>query len=244
MKQLKLLVATLAMGVSMSANAETGWIGQGEAGINFASGNSESENANIGLNFANIGKIYENEFGFDYIKSSNDDVDSAESLAAKYRLKRKLSERHYLFGLASYLDDDFDGFTEQVSVAAGYGYKLFTPDPLAWDIGIGVGYRDTSELFIQEDGSELEGEDVSGATLVLFSDYTFKISKSTDFVNKFIAEIGSDNTYIESDSALVVGINNAFALKLGVLVRHNTDPAEGADDTDTFTSANLVYNFK
>ncbi len=251
MKQLKLLVAILAMGASVTAHAETeteteekGWSGQGEAGINFSSGNTDSENANAGLNFKYIGDAWEHEFGFRYFKSSNDDIDSAESIGADYRLKRNLSERHFLFGFVSFLDDEFDGFTEQTSVGVGYGYRLVKTEPLTWDVGAGIGYRDTSELFLQEDGTELEGEDLGSATLTLFSDYTLKLSKNTDFVNKFVAEIGSDNTFVESDSALLVGINNAFALKLGILFRHNTDPAEGSDETDTFTSANLVYNFK
>jgi len=245
MKQLKILCAALAMSASVAAHAgETGWSGQGEAGINFASGNTESENANIGLKFKHIGKAWESDLGFNYFLSSDDDVDSAESLSADYIGKRNLSERHFLFGLASYLDDEFDGFTEQASVGFGYGYRLSLPDPLTWNVGVGIGYRDTSELFIQEDGSEVEGDDLSGETFILFSESTFKLSPSADFINTFIAEIGSENTYIESDSALVVGINNAFALKLGILFRHNTDPAEGSDDTDTITSANVVYNFK
>jgi len=38
-------------------------------------------------------------------------------------------------------------------------------------------------------------------------------------------------------------MNEVFSLKAGVIIRHNTDPALGADDTDTITSLNLVYNF-
>lgn len=250
MKQIKLLCAALAISASLATHAEEatqakpGWSGQGEAGINFSTGNTDSENANIGLKFKYIGKSWENDFSLGYFLSSSDGVDSAQSLSADYLAKRNLSERRFLFGFLSYLDDDFDGFTEQASVGVGYGYRLSLAEPLTWSVGAGLGYRDTSELFIQDDGTEIEGDDLGSATIILFSDSTLKLSSNTDLVNKFIAEIGSENTFIESDSALVVGINNAFALKLGILFRHNTDPAEGSDDTDTITSANLVYNFK
>ena len=38
-------------------------------------------------------------------------------------------------------------------------------------------------------------------------------------------------------------MNDRFSLKAGLLVRYNSDPALGADNTDTITSFNLVYNF-
>ena len=45
-------------------------------------------------------------------------------------------------------------------------------------------------------------------------------------------------------SQQVVSINDRLALKIGLNIRHNTDVTGLADDTDTLTTANLVYNFK
>ncbi len=239
----KSFLALISLSLSMSAGAQE-WTGQGEAGLIKASGNTDSENYNIGLNFKNDAEILSHEIDLSLYQASSDNVDSAESVAAAYTLKYNLTDRSYLFGSLSYLDDEFDGFTEQTSAALGYGYKLIDTEPHAWDVGIGVGYRDTSELIKLDDGSELEGMDLSGATLVLRSDYRNQLTDNTQFVDKFVAEIGSDNTFVENDAALVVSMNEKFALKAGVLVRHNTDPAPGADDTDTITSVNLVYNFK
>ena len=238
----KIILVALSMGISVSAFAE-GWKGQGEAGLIVSSGNTDSENANVGLKFTKEGEVWIHEFGLGLYQASNNDIDSAESFNADYTIKRDLSERRFIFGALSYLDDDFDGFTEQASAAVGYGYRLFNSEPRAWDVAIGVGYRDTSELTLLEDGTELEGEDLSGATLVLRSDFRNKLTSNTEFLSNFIAEIGSDNTFVESDTAIVVSMSEAFALKAGILFRHNTDPAPDADDTDTITSVNLVYNF-
>lgn len=242
MKTSKIILLTAAMGASLAANAE-GWKGQGEAGIVVSSGNTDSENANVGLGFVNEGEVWTHELGFGLYRASNNDIDSAESFNADYTIKRDLSERRFIFGTLSYLDDEFDGFTEQTSISVGYGYRVYETEPRGWEVGIGVGYRDTSELTLLDDGTEIEGEDLSGATLVLRSAYRHKLTANTEFQNKFVAEIGSDNTFLESDSALLVAMNEAFSLKAGVLLRHNTDPAPGADDTDTITSVNLVYNF-
>lgn len=226
-----------------TAQAEQ-WSGQGEAGLIKASGNTESENYNVGLSFKKAGDKVTQKVGLNVLQASNNDVDSADSLNANYTAEYSLSERSYAFGSLSYLDDDFDGFTEQSSVSFGYGYKVILSDKVAWDLGAGVGYRDTSELIKLADGSEQEGKDLSGATFVIKSDYVNQLTSNTQFIDTFVAEIGSDNTFIENDASLVVAMNEKFSLKAGILMRHNTDPAPGADDTDTISSINLVYNFK
>lgn len=241
MNKSKILAVAITMGLSLSAQA--GWKGQGEAGIIVASGNTDTENVNVGLGFTNEGEVWTHELNFDIYQASNDDIDTAESLSIKYGIKRDLSERRFIFGSLSYLDDDFDGFTEQSSAALGYGYRIYDTEPTGWAVGAGVGYRDTSQLTLLEDGTELEGEDVSGATLVLFSNYRHRLTGNTEFLADFLAEIGSDNTFVETDTSLLVSMSEKFSLKAGILFRHNTDPAPEADDTDTISSLNLVYNF-
>lgn len=238
-----LLCAAMGLAANTTVNAK-GWTGQGEAGLIKASGNTDSENFNIGLGFKNEGEIITHEIDFNLYQASADNVDSAETLGAAYRLKYALTDRSYLFGALSYLDDDFDGFTEQSSISAGYGYKLIVTDPTGWDVSAGIGYRDTSELSILDDGSEFEGDDLSSATFVIRSDFRHQLTSNTQFLDTFLAEIGADNTYAENDAALIVSMNDKFSLKAGFLVRHNTDPAPGSDETDTITSINLVYNFQ
>jgi putative salt-induced outer membrane protein len=241
-KQICILISCGGLFFAASSNAQE-WSGQGEAGLLKSSGNTDSENFNVGLAFKKEGDLWSHDVGFKYFKNSSDGVDSADSLSADYTAKRTLTERRYLFAGLSYLDDSFDGFTEQASVSFGYGYKVFDTEPLGWDVGIGVGYRDTSELIKLDGGIEQEGKDLSGATLVLLSDYHNQLTSNTKFTDNFRAELSSDNSFIENDAALIVSMNEKFALKAGLLIRHNTDPAPGADDTDTITSFNLLYNF-
>ena len=238
----KLLTLAVSLCLSNAAFAE-GWKGQGEAGFVKASGNTENENINVGLKFSKQGEVWTNEIALLALKASNNNVDSAESLSADYKLKRELSERSNVFFNVNYIDDDFDGFTEQVGLSVGYGYKVFNTEPVTWELGAGVGYRDTSELLQLADGSRIEGEDLSGATFVLRSNYSNQLTENTQFIDTFKADIGSDNTFIENEAALLVSMNEKFALKAGIIIRHNTDPAAGFDDTDTISSVSLVDNF-
>ncbi len=238
----KLLILLTSLCLSTTVSAE-GWKGQGEAGFVKASGNTDSENLNVGLKFSKVGAVWTNEIAFAAFQSSNDDIDSADSLSADYKLKRELTERSNVFFNLNYLDDDFDGFTEQVGVAVGYGYKVIDSEPVAWEVGAGIGYRDTSELLLLDDGSRVEGEDLSGAAFVIRSDYRNQLTANTQFIDTFKADLGSDNTFFENEAALLVSMNEKFALKAAVITRHNTDPADGFDETDTITSLSLVYNF-
>ena len=250
MKTKLLLSAIIAtsFATNVNAEAEEGWKGQGEAGFVTTSGNTDSDSLNLGLKFEKSGKVWDHEIGLAAYQASQEGIDTAENFSANYTLKRNLTERSNIFFNLGYLDDDFDGFTEQWSAAVGYGYKVFNGESVKWETGAGVGYRDTTQVEVQRDEfgdivEEIEGDDVSGATFVLRSDFEAKISETTKFVDNFKAEIGSDNTYVENDAALFVAINQSFSLKLGYLVRYNSDPADDADDTDTITSLNLVYGF-
>ena len=240
-----LLMAFTFLGVSLTPSLVSAqeWKGQGEVGLVKSSGNTDSENFNVGLEFSKKTEVWRHEIGAKYFKSSSNGIDSADSFSADYIAKRALNERSFLFAELGYLDDSFDGFTEQSSASIGYGYKVFDTEPMAWEVGVGVGYRDTNQLIKLDDGSELEGKDVSGATFVLHSAYRNQITANTAFIDKFKAEIGSDNSFFENEAALMVSMSEKFALKAGLLIRHNTDPAPGADDTDTLSSMNLIYHF-
>ena len=236
------LLSAITLTTSFTVNAAD-WQGQGEVGLVKTSGNTESENFNVGLDFKKELKAWRHEFGVAFYQASADDQRSANSIAADYTAKYSISDRRYLFSSISYLDDDFDGFTEQSSASLGYGYHVIKSKPTAWEVGIGIGYRDTSEFIKQPDGSRIEGKDLSGGTLVLRSDYRHQLTSNTQFSDKFTAEIGADNSFIENNASLSVAMNEKFALKAGLRIRHNTDPAPGADQTDTISSINLVYNF-
>lgn len=55
-------------------------------------------------------------------------------------------------------------------------------------------------------------------------------------------ESGSTNTRINIDAAVKVAINDRFALRFGVQVRHNTDTPVGTEEMDTTTTASVVYS--
>ena len=194
------------------------WKGRAEAGFISASGNTESDTLNVGLRFKHNATAWSHDIALNAYKASNATVDSANNVKAEYTLKRDLTERSNLFASLSYLDDDFDGFTEQSSASFGYGYKVIDTESKAWEVAAGVGYRDTKELQRRADGRDVIGKELSNTTVVLRSDYRQQLTTNTEFVDAFRAEVGSENTFVENDLALVVSMNERFALKAGFIV--------------------------
>lgn len=229
----------------VSAKEPLGWSGQGEAGFQKASGNTESETLNLGLAFLWTNNDWSNEFDISVYRASNNELDSANSVAADYLLKRQLSSRSNLFFSLNYLDDEFDGFSEQTSASIGYGYKVFDSETLAWETSVGVGYRDAEQIIRPAPMSmdAISFVDVGGATGVLRSALKYQVTDNTKFKWNVKSELGSDNTFLQSDAALLVSMNSRFSLKAELIVRHNTDPAPMLDQTDTLTLLSLVYNF-
>lgn len=229
----------LSAGQSFAAE----WSGSGEAGLTKASGNTENENFNIGLTLGADSNNWHHDIAFKFFRAEAAGLTSADNISLDYIAKRDLTERSYLWASAGFLDDDFDGFTEQTSIGVGYGYHVFKTERRDWEVGVGIGYRDTAESIFQADGSQIDGKGLSSATGILRSNFRQKLTDNTEFFDTFKAEIGSENTFIENDASLLVAMNDKFSLKAGLLYRNNSDPAPGADDTDTITSLNLVYNF-
>jgi putative salt-induced outer membrane protein len=80
--------------------------------------------------------------------------------------------------------------------------------------------------------------------LRFLADDSWQVFESTLWTNRLLIESGSDNTFTQFNTALAVAMNTKLSLKLGFEIRNNSDlPPGNAENTDTITTANLVYNF-
>lgn len=248
----KSLIVTMSFLVCGVANAHEekpdnpeGWKGKGEAGFLVNSGNTDSTNINVGLGFEKKSGVWGQEIFLGLINNEADNVDTADSKKLDYLLKRDINAKSYLFAGFNYLDDAFDGLTDQTAVSVGYGYRVIDSDRVKFELGIGVGYRDTADAILDADGIETNGEglDKSGETLVGLLKYSNKLSANTEFYDNLRIEPGSENTFIDNEMGLLVNMSSAYALKASISTRRNSDPAPGSKATDTTSSLSLVYNF-
>ena len=215
---------------------DTSWKGVGELGFVSTSGNTDTQTLNLALEFTKETLDWRYTLGATALSSSKDGSKDAERYTAVAQVDRKLSEKSYIFGVYRYDADKFGAYDPQQSIAAGYGRQLMKSEKHELNGEIGVGYKKLKSASTGVTNSEMIGR--------FMLDDVWTITPSTAWHNRLLVELGSDNTFTQFNTGLVVSMSERFALKLGWEYRHNSDiPVGVLDKTDTTTTANLVYNF-
>ncbi len=215
---------------------DTSWNGVGEFGFVSTSGNTDTQSLNLRLEFIKETEKWRYRLGGTALSSSKDGDKDAERYTAEGQVNRKLNEKSYIFGVYRYDADKFGAYDPQQSITAGYGRRLMKSEKHELNGEVGVGYKKSKTAGTGETSDEMIGR--------FLLDDIWSITPSTVWNNRLLVEAGSDNTFTQFNTGLVVSMSERFALKLGWEYRHNTEiPVGVLDKTDTTTTANLVYKF-
>jgi putative salt-induced outer membrane protein len=227
--------------------AQAQWTGKAELGVMLADGNTESKSANTKFDLAHEGAKWKNNFSFAAQYGENAEFQTAERYEARYQADWKITDRFaWFFGLRGE-QDRFSGFAYQATVSTGATYKFVDSPTTKFDGSIGAGYkRFQPQILIKTDAGEvlarIKGESDADPVATLGSNFEHSFTESTKITNKFLAELGSDNTSVQDDIALQVSMSDVLALAVGIGVRYNSDPPPLSEDVDTLTTVNIVYN--
>ena len=237
-------VAALVIGLAVSQfavaqqapAANTGWSGSGNFGLVKTTGNTQTESLILGLKFIREQDKWRHRAAANALSADDKGVTTAQRYGFEWQSDYKLDDKSWILGAFRYESDEFSAYDNQQTLTLGYGRNLIdnAVNKLAGEIGIG--YRD----------SELAATGISNSEAIFRGvlDYTHQLTDNSEFTNRLLVESGSDNTFIQNLAGLSVSMNDKFALKIGFEYRNNSDVPPGVDDTDTITSANLVYKFQ
>ena len=230
------ILAGIALAFAAVAVAQADpWKGKGEAGIVFASGNTDSQNANVKLAMSKEIERWKHALDMSYFRSKSDGVESANRFVGGWQSDYKLNERSFAFGALHYERDQYSGFDYQASASTGLGYKFYDTDKIKLSAQAGLGYRQLKD--------NVSGETSGNVVFVAGMNYENAITATTKIIDKFHAESGSDNTLLSNYLGVEVKMSDKLALAAGYDVRQNTKPPAGKKKTDTVTTLNLVYAF-
>jgi putative salt-induced outer membrane protein len=73
--------------------------------------------------------------------------------------------------------------------------------------------------------------------------YKWLLSETAEFRQDLTTEAGSDNTYVESVTAISAKLLGDLALVASYTIKHNTDVPALTEKTDTYTALSLEYLF-
>lgn len=227
------LVAPTAV-LAQEAEESGPWAGKATLGFLSTSGNTENSTLNTGVEVGYTAGKWQHIANAFAIYAAENEVTTSEAYELGWKSELNLSEHDFLFGRVVWRKDRFGGYYTQLSETVGYGRRLIKTDRHLLNVELGVGARQ-SELQngIEEDETIFRG----GAY------YTLKLNDTAEFRQALTTEAGSENTYVESLSAVSAKLFGDVALVASYTVKHNTDVPALLEKTDTYTALSLEYSF-
>ncbi len=210
------------------------WSGQGQLGAFRSTGNSSNTGVTAGLTLERVGINWRHKLSGIADFQRTNGVTTREQFLAAYEPNYNISDRLFVYGLAQYERDTFQGFSARYSGSGGIGYRVIEEEDMQLSVKAGPAFRQTDFV----DGSS----DSSIAGLAGL-DFDWKISESLTLTQDATAFIQSGNSTYTSLTGLNAALGGGLSASLSYLVEHDTNPPLGAVETDTLSRVTLIYDF-
>ena len=229
----RFLLVLLPVVVSGLAHAGE-YKGEFRLGVLLTNGNSDTQSLNGKFAIDHTFAPWRQHFEASGLNTSDDSGQTAERYNGGYKLDFDFTDTDYAFFAADYSKDRFGGVREQIVESVGYGRRLLHSETHMLDIEVGAGARQ------QKDQANVRSDEAIGRAS---GKYQWKISDSSQFLQKLKVESGSDNTFSEAVSELKLSIVGNLHATLGFTVRNNSEVPVGTSHSDTQTTISLSYSF-
>lgn len=233
LRVLGIMVLVLFASVA-TAQDEEGFSGRAGLGFLATSGNSDNESLNGNFALWWNYKPWSHALSGVVIRSSTAGTTTADAMNLAWQSKYGVNESDYIFGQIAWDKDEFSAYDQQTRETIGYGRRFIDNERHLLSVEIGAGARQADLR---------DGTSQDDTILYLGGDYRWAISETSQFTQSLGIETGSNNTYLESVSALSANVRNDLALVISFTVKNNSDVLPGTEKTDTFTTISLEYAF-
>lgn len=220
------------------------WSGKGELGAFQATGNSSNTGVTAGLTVQRDGINWRHNLTarVDYQRANG--VTTREQFLARYEPNINISDDFYVYALAQYERDRFQGFSGRYAVSGGIGYQVLDEEDIQLSVKAGPAYRVTEFV---------DGRSESRIAGLVGVDFDWSITdrlKLTHDTNA-VAETGgsatviidSSNTSLDLVTGLNAKINSSLSARLSYAIEYDSNPPPGAVQTDTLSRITLIYDF-
>ena len=152
--------------------------------------------------------------------------------------------KNYLYANVYYQQDKFSSFLYQTSGSIGWGRQLIDTETTTFfaDIGPGVKYD-----VIREDLKAGTIEYSETAPIVQAQAlFTHQVNDFVEFKQYLVAKQtvqSGKNSIYKSETSLTTKLNDSLQFKVALRIDYDTHVDEGFENTNTETTATLVYEF-
>ena len=224
--------AVLLFALPLTAGAE--FAGKASFGYQGTSGNAETTSVNGATELVWDYQRWTHTVNASALGADESGNTTAEAYNLGAQSDFEISDQSYLFGRFNWDKDKFSGYDQQTTQTVGYGRKLLDNETQTWNLELGAGAR-------QSDLRDGTSQDETIGRLA--SDYTYRLSETSQVAADIGVESGEDNTLVQYGVELKSQLIGNLALVASYRVRYNSDVPEGSEKRDTFTAVSLEYAF-
>ncbi len=234
MKRLIVLLILILIGHTAALGDST-WKGDLGLGIVTTQGNSDSQTFDGKFNISQETETWRNSLSASALFTETDGESTAERYTVSAKTNYKFTPRDYVFLNVDYDRDLFTQFDYQFTESVGYGRIWIKTETINLDSEIGAGGRQ----------SKIKDEDDFEREVIyrLASNFRWDFTKTATFQEQFSADFGEEFNIYKSTTSLAAQIDNSWTLKFAFDVKHVTEVPDDIENTDTQTSATVVYKF-
>ncbi|MFV2074115.1 MAG: YdiY family protein [Thermoanaerobaculales bacterium] len=212
----------------------------GSLGLAYLATSGNSDTTTFGLDFTTErkptpwGLTIKGKFN----RADENGIKTAERYLLGGRARRALGDRWELFAGLSAEKDIFAGYDLLFLVESGLTYRALTGPKHLLSFDGGLTWTDENRVPPEAD--------VSYVGAILGLSYEWKISDNaslTQILGYYPNFDDSSDWRLNSETGLQTAVNSWFAVKLGYEVRFRNKPIGDNDDTDTTTTASVVFTF-
>ena len=220
------------------------WSGKGELGGFRATGNTNNTGLTASLTLDRQGIDWRHRFTGRVDYQRNSGVTTREQYLARYEPNVNVSDNFYVYALAQYERDQFQGFDARYAISGGMGYQALKSDAVQLSLKAGPAYRVTE---FTDGRSESRIAGLVGIDFDWNLTERLKLTQDTNAVaetgGSAIAIIDSRNTSIDIITGLDAAIARKLKARFSYAVEYDSNPAPGAVQTDTLSRVTLIYDF-
>lgn len=229
----------LAGGPALAQDAS--WSGEGAFNAGVTSGNTETTDLGLGLDLSRETQVWKAALDAQADFGETDGTETKNRIFLAGQLDRQINDRLYGFGRVSYEIDEFSGFENRAFVGAGLGYLVFDSDATTWSLEGGPGLKIEEVRAFTVDGEVFPAETVESFSVFAASNFAHAFNDNVSFSNDTDVLYAEETTQLVNVAALTAKLTEALSARVSFDVRHDTNPPEGFEDTDTATRIALVY---
>ncbi len=238
MKRVGIVVAGVLVLVQGVFAADAKWESTVAAGLNIASGNSETLAANASINAEKSGDVHEIRLGAEgnFGESTVNEIDETTTQNAKaIAVYKRKFEAFFLYSDNSLFHDKIADIDSRLIVGVGVGRRLMETDNIKFDIELGWAY-------INEELANTPGDDYVAARFSARHDQKLSENSKLWLTAEYLPNIDDFDDYLlNGEAGLEAALNSALSLRIVLQDRYDNTVPDDRERNDLSLISSVVY---